>query len=321
MDDINLCEASEFTLKNVLSLKKNKKIYIVFSTFGEREAGLIFSKIQLLRSKTDNFIDRIFLSHRRLDKNKQELTETKAREADKDAEIIICNSIEVPDMSNEKGKGADMRRTVYTINKSFMGNCCARDIVLVFLDSDVVTEYFGEHFVLGLAGAVLQGSDFAKASFWREMGRVKKYVAQPLFSVIDHPELRKLTEFAYPLSGEVAGHLEFFNSVNFWQIYGVETGINMDACFGGYNISDVNLGLYDHEHHPDLNIQKMSFGIIRTYFQKLIDYGIIELKDDAKIGDIFKASFISGEKKREYFEFDLEEKMYRPIKEILDQSD
>ena len=188
----------------------------------------------------------------------------------------------------------------------------------MFLDSDVVPEYFGEHFVLGLAGAVLEGADFSKASFWREMGRVKKYVAQPLFSLIDHPELKKLTDFSYPLSGEVAGTLKFFNSVNFWQIYGVETGINIDACFGDYNVTDVNLGLYDHEHHPDVNIQKMSFGIMRTFFLKLVEYGIIELKGNAKIGDIFRASFIGELGKRQTMEFDLTEKRYDPIIDILE---
>ncbi len=317
MNDMNFFDSSEFTLKKLLPLKKNKKIYVIFSTFGEREAELIYSKISLLRSKLGDFIDKIFLSHRREEADTVELTELKAKEAYSETDVLICNSIAVPDMGDEKGKGADMRRAVYTINKSYKDSCSEDDIILVFLDSDVVPEYFGEHFVLGLAGAVIEGADFAKASFWREMGRVKKYVAQPLFSLIDHPALKKLTDFAYPLSGEVAGTLSFFNSVNFWQIYGVETGINFDASFGDYKISDINLGLYDHEHHPDINIQRMSFGIIRTFFLKLQEYGIIELKDNAKIGDIFKASFIGELGKRQFMEFDLTEERYEPIKKIL----
>ena len=188
---------------------------------------------------------------------------------------------------------------------------------MVFLDADVVPRHFGVHFVTGLAGAVLKGYDFAKASFWREMGRVKKYVAQPLFSVLDHPGLKSLSQLAYPLSGEVGGTVDFFNRVHFWQIYGVETGINIDASIGGYRVADVNLGLYDHEHHGDLGIQKMSFGIIRTFIRQCVDYGILELKDGTKISDIFRASYIDENAQRQEMEFNLEEKKYQPLKNII----
>ena len=198
-----------------------------------------------------------------------------------------------PTINDEKGKGADMRRVLYFINKNFKEELQDEDIIIVFLDADVLSEYFGSHFVTGLSGAVLNGYDFAKASFWREKGRVKKFVAQPLFSVIEHRKLENLKDFAYPLSGEVAGTLKFFNSVSFWQIYGVETGINIDSCMSDTKIADVNLGLYDHEHHGDVNIQKMAFGIMRTYLIQLRDYGFIEFKKGAKISDIFKASLIN----------------------------
>jgi glucosyl-3-phosphoglycerate synthase len=188
---------------------------------------------------------------------------------------------------------------------------------VVFLDTDVVTEHFGSHFVLGLSGAVLSGFDFAKASFWRAMGRVKKFVAQPLFSVIQHPVVSELRNMAYPLSGEVAGTLEFFNSVHFWQMYGVETGINVDSLMMNFRVADVNLGLYDHEHHGDLNIQKMSFGIMRTFLTQLESYGVIEFKDGAEISSNFKASRIDEQGNREKLDFDLSELKYEPLKKIL----
>lgn len=314
---IKFYDSSYFSLQKVSSLKKDKKIYIIFSTYGIREEELIFDKVSLLKSGIGCIIDKIFLSHRRMDITADEITEYRAREADPDLDVIISNSIAVPDMEEEKGKGADMRRALYYINKNFRGSADGKDIIIVFLDTDVVTEYFGVHFVLGLAGAVLEGSDFAKASFWREMGRVKKYVARPLFSLISHPALEKLSDFAYPLSGEVAGTLDFFNSVNFWQLYGVETGINLDACFGNYKISDVNLGLYDHKHHDDAVIQKMSFGVIRTFFLQLIEKGIIELKDNAFISDFMKDSYIDENGKRNRIEYGLNEKKYKPLKMLL----
>lgn len=316
MKTITQYESSEFTKEVLLELKGKRKIIVIFSTFGEREARLIFDKIRLLRSELGDYIDRILISHRRSG-NSEDETERKAREAWDGSEVLVCNECRVPDMADEIGKGADMRRAVYHINNTGAKGTDPRETVLVFLDADVVPKYFGSHFVLALSGALLRGHDFARASFWRELGRIKKFVAQPLMSVIDHPDLKRITDFHYPLSGEAAGTLEFFNGVHFWQRYGVETGINVDTCMGDYRVADVNLGLYDHEHHRDLDIQKMAFGIIRTYLTQLRDYGIIQLGSNAFISDTFRVSFIDEEGERRHFEFDLTERKYAPLKEIL----
>jgi len=316
MHPIRHLESSHYSIDDLIEMKGGKKVYVVFSTFGDREAALIYEKISCLRNAHRGFIDRIILSHRRIGSFREE-TEIRALDADPDVEILINNTTDVPDMDDEKGKGADMRRALYDINMGLEPSLTTEDVIIVFLDADVLSDYFGFHFVGGLAGAVLDGYDFAKASFWRAMGRVKKYVAQPLFSLIDHPKIGKLTDFAYPLSGEVAGTLAFFNSVNFWQIYGIETGINIDSCFGGYKIADVNLGLYDHQHQSELNIQKMAFGIIRTFFIQLIDNGILKLEKGASIGNVFRASYIDDSGKRNTVEFDLSEKKYQPLLNVL----
>ncbi len=306
-------EYSNYSLEYVDSLKGARNIYVVFSTFGERESDLIYDKISLLTREAEGLFKGIVLSHRRAG-TEPERTEERAREAWKDTDVLICNDYRVPDMESEKGKGADMRRALYHINRDLKGR--DQDVVL-YLDADVVPGHFGTHFLTALTGAVLEGDDFAKASFWRAMGRVKKFVAQPLFSLVDHPELDQLRDLHYPLSGEVAGTVAFFNSVSFWQMYGVETGINIDALLGGHRVADVNLGLYDHEHHGDIGIQKMSFGIMRTWFRQLIDYGLIELKEGASLSDTFRASLIDDEEKREEILFDLSEKKYPPLKEVL----
>lgn len=316
MKSIVQLDSRDYSPGKISSLKKAREICVVFSTFGEREADLIHHKIALLRKEAGDLVDRIILSHRRQN-DVEDKTELRAKEAWPGVEIVLCNSLKVPDMGNERGKGADMRRTLYSLGTGSGRSGDSRDTIVVFLDADVLTQYFGAHFVYGLAGAVLEGHDFAKASFWRGLGRVKKFVAQPLFSSIDHPALRDLRSLAYPLSGEVAGTLKFFTSVSFWQMYGVETGINIDAGFGDYRVADVNLGLYDHEHHGDENIQKMAFGIIRTYFMQLIDYGIIELKDGARINDRLTASYIDDRGGRKEIDHDLREIKYRPLREIM----
>lgn len=309
-------ESRQYTREKIKALKKGKEICVVFSTFGEREAELIHGKITLIRNDAGDIVDRIIVSHRRKG-DSEEKTELRAREAWEGTEIVLCNGLFVPDMGAERGKGADMRRTLYHLLTYGDRKIRPEDTIVVFLDTDVLTQYFGTHFVFGLAGAVLEGHDFAKASFWRGMGRVKKFVAQPLFSSIDHPSLRGLSSLAYPLSGEVAGTLEFFTRVSFWQMYGVETGINIDTCFGDYRVADVNLGLYDHDHHADENIQKMAFGIIRAYLLQLLDYGIIELKQGARVSDRLAASYIDDRGGRRDIDFDLSEKKYRPLMELI----
>lgn len=316
MKEILKYNSGSFTPGDVLQLKDGRKIFAVFSTFGEREADLVIDKIGVLKNLPEGLIDRIIINHRRAGETSDK-TEKGISSIFKDVDVMVSNDALVPDMGKEKGKGADMRRTIYRINREYMKGLSPADVIVVFLDADVIPEYFGVHFVVSLAGAVLKGADYAKGGFWREMGRVKKYVAQPLFSVINHPSLTGLSRFSYPLSGECAGTLEFFNSVSFWQMYGVETGILIDAVSGDYALADVNLGRYDHEHHNDFNIQKMSFGIIRTYLRSLMDYGIIELKNGAVLSDIFSAEYINSEGGRVTLEENLEEIKYRPLTEIL----
>lgn len=306
----------DFSINELITIKGNRKIFVVFSTFGEREADLVCDKIKLLNTLPAGFIDRIILNHRRAGEE-SDRTESGVNALNCGVDIIVANDLAVPDMGNEKGKGGDMRRSLYVINRSFTMGISPTDIIVVFLDADVVPEYFGTHFVTALAGAVLKGADFAKAGFWRAMGRVKKFVAQPLFSVIEHPALKTLSEYSYPLAGECAATLEFLNSMTFWQIYGVETGMLVNTALSDYSVADVNLGLYDHEHHSDMNIQKMCFGIIRTYMQSLVDYGIIELKDGAVISDTLRCEYINGDGERITVNENLRELKYGPLKEIL----
>jgi hypothetical protein len=317
MKEIAKYKHNDFTIDEFLRLKNDKKVLVVFSTFGEREAALIAEKIGILKKLPSGVIDKIIINHRRMVGEVSDKTESVITQLHSEVEIMVSNSISLPDMNNERGKGADMRRTLYRINMEYLNGKSTEDIIIVFLDADVVKEFFGFHFVIGLAGGVLKGADYAKGGFWRDMGRVKKFIAQPLFSAIDHPSLKLLTEFSYPLSGECAGTLSFFNSVQFWQMYGVETGMLIDASMGDYSIADINLGLYDHEHHGDMNIQKMSFGIIRTYFRSLIDYGIISLNQGAVISNIFSAEYIDSNCKRVTFKENLNEIKYQPLKNIL----
>jgi hypothetical protein len=307
---------ADFSPASVLAMKGSRKIQVVFPTHGEREASLIHDKITLMRTGLGNLIDGLFLAHRRYAET-EELTERRARDAGNDVNIILVNDVRVPDMRDERGKGADMRRALYHISRNHLKGADPADVIIVFLDADASPEHFGSHFVLGLAGAVLAGHDFAKAGFWRAMGRANRYAAQPLFSLIESDGLDMLSRLSYPLSGEVAGTLDFFNRVHFWQRYGVETGINIDACLGPYRVADVNLGMYDHEHHDETAIQKMSFGVMRTFLKQLVDYGLISMGPGARISDSFRVSWIDEDGLRRREEYELEERKYPPLFDIL----
>lgn len=302
-------EWQSFTRDCVRSLKENRSIYVVFSTLGEREADLVSQKISLLLDTTADLVTKIIVAHR---KQKEELDRTEQAVAafHKGVELFVCNSYHVPDMGSESGKGADMRRVLHHINSR---NESSPEDIVVFLDADVLPNYFGEHFVLALAGAVLSGVDFAKAGFWREMGRLKKFVAQPLFSLFRHPSLDLLTNLTYPLSGEVAATLDFFTSVEFWQMYGIETSMNIDASKSDFTVADVNLGGYDHEHHGDANIQVMSFGLMRVFFKKLVAEKIILLGEGTTISDTFSCTYIDSDFNRQEVDKEVKELTYQPL--------
>ena len=65
MSKFQKVESADFNIDDVEKSKGKKKIYVVFSTFGEREANLIYDKITLLKNELGTVIDKIFLSHRR----------------------------------------------------------------------------------------------------------------------------------------------------------------------------------------------------------------------------------------------------------------
>jgi hypothetical protein len=66
-----------------------------------------------------------------------------------------------------------------------------------------------------------------------------------------------------------------------------------------------------------VGIQKMSFGIMRTFFKQLLDYGIIELKQGSVISDEFRATLIDENGKRQSMQFNLTERKYAPLNDIL----
>jgi glucosyl-3-phosphoglycerate synthase len=319
MTDINLFDISAFPLDRLIKLKGDIAVIVVLPTLGERESDLIADKLAMLSSLTGSVVDHIFLAHRKLSPSSSpDRTEQAASAAPCPVTVINCAEVTgIPDMDMEPGKGADMRRALFEISKMpDITESCA-DPVVVFLDSDSDNSFFSPDYAVSLACAVLSGFDFAKAGFWRRSGRVKKFTAQPLFSVIDHPLINKLTGLSYPLSGECAARMSFFNSVHFFQKFGVETSMLIDACAGGSKIADINFGLYDHGHSGDADVQKISFGVIRAFLMRLEMMGIISFNNGARISDIFRLISIDENGTPGADELNMAEKIYEPLASLL----
>ena len=51
MASIKQFNANDFSIEKIKTLKENKKLYVIFSTFGTREADLIYEKISYLKDK------------------------------------------------------------------------------------------------------------------------------------------------------------------------------------------------------------------------------------------------------------------------------
>ena len=73
MEKIKYYESSQFPVKKIKDIKGDYTIVVVFSTFGTREAELIYDKISLIRKELGSIVDGIYLSHRR-ENDTEELT-------------------------------------------------------------------------------------------------------------------------------------------------------------------------------------------------------------------------------------------------------
>lgn len=108
--------------------------------------------------------------------------------------------------------------------------------IVVLMDTD--TQNFGEHFLLGLLGPLLEDPSlqFVKGAFRRplqmggvevpgEGGRVTELVARPLINLY----LPRLAGFIQPLAGEVAARRPLLESLPIPVGYGVEIAMLIDA--------------------------------------------------------------------------------------------
>ncbi len=155
--------------------------------------------------------------------------------------------------STKLGKGASMKD----------GMLCATNDILIFLDGDI--DPYPPNTIRDLTDPIINDThDFVKATFGRNAGRVTELVAKPLLNIL-FPDL---TDFEQPLSGMIAGRKKYFETIDFYDDYGVDIGILIDMYLQKARITEVNIGYIDNKSKPWQALGKMSKEVSRAIIQK-----------------------------------------------------
>lgn len=155
--------------------------------------------------------------------------------------------------STKLGKGASMKE----------GMLCATNEILIFLDGDI--DPYPPNTIRDLTDPIINDThDFVKATFGRNAGRVTELVAKPLLNIL-FPDL---SEFEQPLSGMIAGRKKYFETIDFYDDYGVDIGILIDMYLQKARITEVNIGYIDNKSKPWQALGKMSKEVSRAIIQK-----------------------------------------------------
>jgi glucosyl-3-phosphoglycerate synthase len=254
--------------------KKNLKISLCLPTLNEEKT--IAKEIIIIKSE-------LMTRYPLLD----EIVVVDSGSTDKTTEIArtygadVYNAVEIlPHLEQFKGKGENLWKALYITQGD----------IIIYLDADIKNIH--HRFAYGLLGPLLLYDDikFAKAFYDRPIsigknkmrptggGRVTELVIRPLFSLF-FPELTQLIQ---PLSGEYAGYREVFECIPFPIGYGVETSMNMDIYekWGLDVMAQVDLDRRIHRNQDTKALGRMSFTILKTFINRKIRMGLIDLRDE-----------------------------------------
>lgn len=150
--------------------------------------------------------------------------------------------------------------------------------LVCFVDAD--SEEFGPHYARGLLGPLLchPSIRFVKGFYRRPLrigdqtfpdggGRVTELTARPLLNLF-YPDLAGV---AQPLSGEIAGRREVFESLPFVTGYGVDIALLVDAyaLLGLDGIAQVDLDVRQNAHQSLRDLGPMAFAVLQSVATRL----------------------------------------------------
>ena len=254
--------------------KKNLKISLCLPTLNEGKT--IAKEIVIMKSELMTrypLLDEIVV----VDSGSTDKTREIARAYG--ADVYEATEI-LPRLEQYKGKGENLWKALYI----------TKGDIIIYLDADIKNIH--HRFAYGLLGPLLlyDNIKFVKAFYDRPIsigknkirptggGRVTELVTRPLFSLF-FPELTQLIQ---PLSGEYAGFRQVFERIPFPIGYGVETSMNMDIYekWGLDVMAQVDLDRRIHRNQDTKALGRMSFVILKTFINRKIRLGLIDLKEE-----------------------------------------
>ena len=189
------------------------------------------------------------------------------------ADVYLSADI-LPGQGFRRGKGENLWKAIHQLKGD----------IIVYVDADIKNIH--PRFAYGLIAPLIYRPEvsYAKAFYDRPLamssevrptggGRVTEILVRPLFSLF-FPELTALMQ---PLSGEYAVRREVLERIPFPIGYGVETShlIDVYSQWGLDAFAQVDLDQRVHRHQPTRDLGKMAFGILRPFFRRLQDKGMI----------------------------------------------
>jgi glucosyl-3-phosphoglycerate synthase len=270
----NTFHYSEFSdLNRLVAAKQEKGVKISLCLPTLNEERTIAKEILIMKSEMmirHALIDEIVV----IDSGSTDNTRQIARAYG--ADVYEANDI-LPELEPFRGKGENLWKALYITEGD----------IIIYLDADIKNIH--HRFAYGLLGPLLlrDGIKYVKAFYDRPIaigknkirptggGRVTELVVRPLFSIY-FPEL---TQILQPLSGEYAGYREVFEKIPFPIGYGVETSMILDIYnkWGLDVIAQVDLDRRIHRNQDTKALGKMSFVILKTFIDRKVRLGLIEL--------------------------------------------
>ncbi len=189
------------------------------------------------------------------------------------AEVYLSSEI-LPHLGSKRGKGENLWKAIHQL----------RGDIIVYVDADIKNIH--PRFVYGLVAPLVYRPEvhYVKAFYDRPLadarnirssggGRVTEILVRPLFSLF----LPELTAIIQPLSGEYAVRRSVLETLPFPVGYGVETAHLMDVYrqHGLPAFAQTDLDQRVHHNQATESLGRMAFGIMRTFFKRLEQAGIV----------------------------------------------
>lgn len=206
----------------------------------------------------------------------------------------------LPSLPVYRGKGENLWKALYVLEGD----------IIVYIDADIKNIH--PRFIYGLLGPLLTREDvrYVKAFYQRPIvvdpksvlpasgGRVTELLIRPLFSLF-FPELAEVLQ---PLSGEYAAYRDVLEWIPFPIGYGVETSMLIDIYrnWGMDVIAQVDLDKRVHRNQSTQALGRMSFGILKTFIDKLNETDKTAIEFD-RTREMIQFEFDGSEYRRKSF--------------------